>query len=471
VEAGTAEYDNISVTKVGAGSRASDASVMTLVSGWMRLTASAGHTIPQADHTVTGLTSGSPYDITIKYRNSAVASRVQVLTGSTVLFDQSPTGSNGTVTGQLTPSATSVAVRLWHNSDTGYSEFDDFALAPGTSSGGGDGTNILSEDFASLSAWTFYTFPVSAGYAQTTDASVGTLVSGRLRLTSSSGKEYATAARPITGLTAGQTYPWSVNYFSAAFGRVRIGTSPAGKPTGALVDQGVNGTGTASGTFIAGSSALYFALLCDTEDTLPSTADYDDVVIGAATGSGGGGGGSTVWDAWSGYSFHGGGTLSPDSSVLSVVSGQLVITASAGHDYPQAWLIVNGLTAGYQYPITVKYFNGNNGSAMHVHNWSGSTAGSPVLSAPSSGYWSGDGTFTGNFTPSGTSVRVRLFADVPSGSAKYDAFSIGAGVAPSGGSSGGGSQTPAASSAGANVQPSRRKVQRIKPRGRLLKWG
>lgn len=127
-----------------------------------------------------------------------------------------------------------------------------------------------------LSGWTAYSFNGSAIVA---DASVGSVVSGRMRLTSSAGHQFADAVFPLTGLRVGATYKVSVDYFGGTSNKsfVRITPQSDGSSSGALYNSGdLTGDGTQDFSFVATASTLY--LTCITDDTINYT-EYDNVSV------------------------------------------------------------------------------------------------------------------------------------------------------------------------------------------------
>jgi hypothetical protein len=137
----------------------------------------------------------------------------------------------------------------------------------------------LQEDFSTdFSTWSGWSRP-APGYVATKDTSIGSIESGRLRVTSSAGHEYPRRVRVIQRLKPGRLHSYSIPYANATNGRIRIGPDKHGLSTGALADSGLlTGAGTFAGTFTAGTVPLYVGLICDHEGSTASV-DFESVTI------------------------------------------------------------------------------------------------------------------------------------------------------------------------------------------------
>lgn len=201
------------------------------------------------------------------------------------IYDNSAYAQRATIRSAQVSVAALSNLNTWLNTD-GFTLADTHHFnAAGVSQFGKDAyyaykyghSQLFSNTFDSLSGWTIYSFN---GSSIVPDATVASIVSGRMRMTSSAGHQFADAVFPLTNLHVGATYKGTVDFFqgTANASNVRVTPNSDGSgPGGALYDSGhLTGDGTQDFSFVASASTVYLALI--TAATTNYT-EYDNLSI------------------------------------------------------------------------------------------------------------------------------------------------------------------------------------------------
>jgi hypothetical protein len=121
--------------------------------------------------------------------------------------------------------------------------------------------------------WTFHSYNINTS-TQTTDNGIASIVSGRLRLTclDATTRTYPTATIALTGLTIGQTYTLSGNYYiNSTYGCHFFIDS--------IVNVGLTSGTFLSTTFVANATTMFLTLEAD-EQAVGEYVEFDNIFVG-----------------------------------------------------------------------------------------------------------------------------------------------------------------------------------------------
>lgn len=383
-----------------------DSSVATIVNNRLRLTNSTGHTFAFAGFPVSGFTAGTTYQVSVPYVGGGNGRpAIDVKASETAITSLASSGdltdnASGTYTATFVAPGSTVWVDVGNDrSSASYVDFESATFTP------------------VISTLTFDALPTglkptsfNASGQEVADASVASIVNGRLRIASAPGHTYPFVGFPMSGLTTGQVYQFSGDYVGGANGRPYIGITASETESAVLLESGDlpdNSSGTFTGSFRAPGPTVWIS--CGNDRSLVNSGvDYDNFALTKAPPVA-----KITFDALpSGLvatSFDASGAAVTDSSVATIVGGRLRIAGSSGHTYPFVGFPVSGFTAGQTYQFSGEYTGGGNGRPCLGISAS-NTASTSLLS-------SGDlpdnssGTFTGTFTAPGPTVWVSVGND------------------------------------------------------------
>lgn len=356
----------------------------------------AGKEWPDANVIINGLPAGVACPISIALGDAGpgyVRIRNQPDTGSPI-FESTNISTPTTINSSFTPAGTSIRLSfgVW---DFGDVSFDDIVI--GTASAGPD---------------------------TTPDAFTFTDVTGATRSTL-----YTSNTITVAGINAAAP-------ISVTGGEYRVNGGAWVSSSGTVVNgDTVQVRGTSSGAY---STAVSVVL------TIGGVSDSYTVTTGADPGSGSGSviysenfDTHTLADLFAGganfdWTFRDFGDVSHAytdtsnpalASIVSIAGGKLVFKANVSNQqWPQAEVVITGLTAGVQYPVSID-LSGFGPGYLRVRNEP--HTGADIYAADNV---ASPASISGAFTPAGTSVRV-FFGVWDYTDASYDNFLIGTAAA------------------------------------------